>query len=213
MGITFNKAVDSATDGTIGVEILSGVRGSLLPEVSAQDRINGVTLFEKFYVTLTGLDASMYVGVDRLGIFNSSFFLSTGAAEVVGDLTGSEVRYGASNITKLIDSALAEETVNGAGSLIDIEKIWVEKNADFTFFRAADKIRVGVTSVTDQITAWEILLDQTINYAQLIDTFGFSLATVATLDGVADPYWLEVKVPSGSSTTSNFNSVGIATVY
>ncbi len=91
MAITYHR---SATDdgGAIGVEISSGVVNALLSEVTLDDQMNGATISRKFYIANSGAEDVTISNLSMNGytVFASILFESTGDAQVVGDLTGSE---------------------------------------------------------------------------------------------------------------------------
>lgn len=90
MAITFYK---SLTDygGAISTELTSGAVGELLPEITKEDQVDGVLIHRKFYLAN---DAAAVVPLTLVlelpSAFTAIVFKSTGDAQVVGDLTGSE---------------------------------------------------------------------------------------------------------------------------
>lgn len=92
MAITYHRAV-SDLGGAIGAEIFSGVVDTFLPQILLSDQTNGIIVSRKFYianddvsdVVISSLSVSDYTE------FEAILFESTGDAQVVGDLTGSEV--------------------------------------------------------------------------------------------------------------------------
>ena len=100
MALTYHKAA-ADEGGAIGAEISSGDIGALFPEVSLADQSAGVTISRKFYiandeasdVTISNLS------MDSFSVFSTILFESTGDAQVVGDLTGSETDESPINVT------------------------------------------------------------------------------------------------------------------
>ncbi len=91
MAITYYK---SATDagGAKGDQILSGVVAALLPPVTQANQSAGATISRKFYIAN---DTASDVRISALSmadysVFATILFESSGDAQVVGDLTGSE---------------------------------------------------------------------------------------------------------------------------
>jgi len=90
--ITYHKAV-SDLGGAIGDEISSGVVNEVLPEISLANQSSGATISRKFYIANSGATdvAISSLSLSTSTVFTSILFESTGDAQVVGDLTGSEV--------------------------------------------------------------------------------------------------------------------------
>ena len=91
MALTYHK---STTDsgGAIGSEIASGTVNALFPEVLLSEQSTGATISRKFYIKN---DTASDVSISNLSketdvVFDSILFESSGDAQVVGDLTGSE---------------------------------------------------------------------------------------------------------------------------
>lgn len=221
MGILIYKAA-ADTGGAKGTEINSGIRGALLPKITSSDRLDGVTIYRKFYMENTAAESiALKVALDNIGEFNACFYESTGDAQVVGDLTGAETRYGASIITKVEDTTLASETVNGAGGLIDIKKITVTENVDYTIFRVGDKIGMGgalgdigeIQSITDLGTELEITLVNEVTYDAVIGKYAHSYIEKTIPASSHESFWLEVYVEPNSITSKTMNALSLAEVY
>lgn len=217
MAIGFYKAV-ADVGGLIGQAISSGVKGELLPEISSTDRTAGITIHRKFYIASD--DAiSIKVGLNGYGLFSATVFESASDAEVVGDLTGSEVKYGAGKIVKLEDSTTATETVNGAGGLIDILKVTVEDDVTGdVYFRAGDTFNIDsnaytISSVASVAEGTEITLTASASYFYAIDKFGFSSISTSILASGTTPFWLKVTVQPDTVTSLEYNTFSIATVF
>ena len=88
--IAFYKAIGD-TGGAIGTEIGSGDVGTILPKITLADQNDGVVIDRKFY--LKNNNTRIESGVltfESAAPFTAIIFESSGDAEVVGDLTGSE---------------------------------------------------------------------------------------------------------------------------
>ena len=91
MALTYYKAITD-DGGAIGTQIYSGVVDTILPEITPTDMDGGATISRKFYianseasdVTVSNLSLTAY------SVFPTILFESTGDAQVVGDLVGSE---------------------------------------------------------------------------------------------------------------------------
>ncbi len=92
MALTYHKA---ATDegGTIGDEIFSGDIDALFSEVTLAEQNAGATISRKFYIANSDTSEVLISNLSKVSdvVFASILFESTGDAQVVGDLTGSEV--------------------------------------------------------------------------------------------------------------------------
>jgi len=92
MALIYHKAI-ADTGGAIGDWINSGVVNALLPEILLTDQENGATISRKFYIANDGAyDVNIsHLSMHSFSVFDAILFESTGDAQVVGDLTGSEV--------------------------------------------------------------------------------------------------------------------------
>lgn len=217
MAIKFYSAITD-TGGAIGAEIASGAIGALLPTVSSSDRASGITIHRKFYIesdSAIGID----VGIDGAGLFSACMFESAGDAEVVGDLTGSEIKYGSGQIVKLEDSVASTETVNGAGGLIDIKKITVEDDiTGDVYFRSGDRVHVDsniytILSVASVAEGTEITLNANEVYYGAIGKTAYSNVSTTIGAGLYIPFWLKITVQPSTITSVEYSTFSIATVY
>ncbi len=220
MALEFYKAI-SDDGGVIGEQISSGVTGALLPEITKNDRLNGVVIHRKFYIKNLSTLIALHTSLDELGEFNACLFLSAGDTEVVGDLTGTEDKYGASEITYVEDTTGHTETENGVGGLSDIKKVRVKKNSDFTFFRVGEKVGIGgstgeigtLSTVTDLGSEIELEFSSELTYKHAIGLNAHSYIQSSVDTAVSIPFWLQVKVDANASTSSTFNALSLALVY
>ena len=92
MAITYHKAITD-DGGAIGNEIGSGNVNEVLPEILLSEQTTGTTISRKFYIANSGATdvAISALSLDGFTVFASILFESTGDAQVVGDLIGSEV--------------------------------------------------------------------------------------------------------------------------
>ena len=123
MAIAYHKAI-ADTGGAIGAEIGSGDIGALLPEITLADQNDGATISRKFYLKNNNTRAEVGVlSLEAYTPFTAIIFASTGDAQVVGDLLGSEtnespiafdiaVGASASYWVQIQVPALSTETVN-----------------------------------------------------------------------------------------------------
>ncbi len=221
MALLYYKA-DTDSGGVKGSSLPSGVRGAILPDLSNLDRVNGIEIYRKFYTINTGDDEiALKIALDDYGLFDAIIFESTGDAMVVGDILGTEDKYGAAIVVKLEDTTTASETTNNTGGLIDIKKITVETPPNYTIFRAGDKIGMGgalgeiatISSVAVNGSETEITLSIEITYDPKIGSFAHSYIEKSIISTEWDSYWVLVKVAAGSSSTATLNGISLATVY
>lgn len=90
--MAYHKAI-SDEGGAIGVQIYSGDVGTFLPDILLTEQSSGVLISRKFYITNDEVFDVIItkLSLDAFSVFNTILFESTGDAQVVGDLTGSEV--------------------------------------------------------------------------------------------------------------------------
>ena len=100
MALTYHKSV-SDSGGAIGDEIQSGISAALLPEVMLSDQSAGAKISRKFYIANDGAsDVNISaLSMDSSYVFTAILFESTGDAQEVGDLTGSETDESPINVT------------------------------------------------------------------------------------------------------------------
>lgn len=121
--VAIHKAI-ADTGGAIGDEIGSGEVAVILPKITLIDQNDGVTIYRKFYLKNTNTRSEVGVmSLESATPFSAIIFESTGDAQVVGDLTGTEtngspisfdiaVGSHASYWLGVIVPALSTETVN-----------------------------------------------------------------------------------------------------
>ncbi len=197
--ITCYKAVDSETDGSKGAEIYSGQVDAILPYLTSQDRITGVTQLEKFYIQ-SDTDMSIFTGFTNLGDFHGTMIDSTGVGEVAGDVSPTSPRYGA-----------AEIVAN------DADGCTIKQDDTVDLFRADDYILVGdVVVQIDTITANTadrvIVYKFSIPYIDLVGENATSVMQKTLTASIAVPLWVENIVDAGAPATETYNTVPIVIV-
>jgi hypothetical protein len=197
--ITYYKAVDSETDGSKGAEIYSGQVDALLPYLTSQDRITGVTQLEKFYIQ-SDANIDVFTGFTDLGDFHGVMIDSTGTGEVAGDVPPTAPRYGASEI-------LAN----------DADGCTIKQDDVVDLFRADDFILVGdVVVQIDTITANNadrvITYKFPIPYVDLVGGNATSVLKKTLVASTAVPLWVENVVAAGSPAAETYNTVPIVIV-
>lgn len=216
--IKIHKA-DSDAGGVLGTELTSGAISEFLPTILKNDMLVGVTTFRKLYAVNDTTSISVRFGIEDGGEFDLiAIFESTGDAQLVGDLTGAETKYGATVITKAIDSSATEETVNGAGSLVDIKKIVIPKIGSYVLYRVGEFIyfanRVGkIQTVTDLGTEFEIELETATTYAFTIGEFAQTHIIMQVPTAGHSSMWVEQYIASGESTPANYNATKLLVDY
>lgn len=197
--ITFYKAVDSVTDGSKGAQVTSGEVGAILPALTSQQRISGITQLEKFYVQ-SDVTLDIFIGFTSLGLFNATMIDSTGVAEVAGDVSGASPRYGSAQI-------IANDA-NGCT---------IAHNATTDLFRVNDYILIGsvvaqIATITDNTTDRVITYAFAIPYVDQVGTNATSLISKSLGANVAEPLWCENIVQAGAPATQTYDTIPIVVV-
>ncbi len=197
--VIYFKAVDSETDGSKGAQVTSGQVDAILPYLTSQQRISGITQLEKFYVQ-SSETIDIFVGFTDLGEFTGEMIDSTGASEVAGDVSGGSDRYGASEI-------LAN----------DADGCTIEHNTTTDLFRAGDYILVGdvvveIDTITANTTDRVITYLFAIPYVDLVGTNASSVIQKSLTADVGTPLWIENIVPAGAPATQTYNTVPLVIV-
>jgi len=197
--ITYFKCVNSQTDGSKGAQITSGQVDAVLPYLTSQQRITGITQLEKFYIQ-SDTDLEIFVGLSDLGIFTAGMIDSTGASEVAGDVSGASPRHGASKI--LANSATG---------------CTIEHNPTVDLFRANDYILVGdvvvqIDTISANTTDRVITYKFTIPYVNLVGQNATSVLQKSLTAGVGVPLWIENIVPAGAPATQTYNTIPMVIV-
>ena len=92
MALTYHKSI-ADIGGVIGDEVFSGDVATLLPDILLTEQLSGLTISRKFYIANDALSDVVIsnLSMDSYTIFSTILFESTGDAQVVGDLIGTEV--------------------------------------------------------------------------------------------------------------------------
>ena len=198
--VTFNK---SATEqgGAIGTVLTDGGVDELLPAVTSQDRLHGVIIHRKMWIT-SDTALSILTSLANEGKYDACWFESAGVNDTLSDLTGTETKYGASPIVS--------NTVNTAK---------IANNSTDTIVRVNDYAYIGsdvvqVSTITDNGDG-----TSDVTFAPDIpsgDHSGTSFSTLLNksfLATTAIPFWVKIDIPALASLTSNFNTIQFLTVY
>jgi len=184
MSYTYN---DSNVDGTIGDAITSGTVGALFTTLTAQERVAGDQEFSKVWIT-SSASLTAYIGITEPSPYSSNVFVSASDSDAVGDLTGSEDRYGALEVVSCIATLLV-----------------VNNNADYTLARVGDTIIVDgsayeIDTVTDNGDDTSDI-EATIDFVSLpsADDWVSTVFSLALTASTAKPFWREEKVVAGAS--------------
>lgn len=197
--ITFFKAVNSATDGSKGAQITSGQVDAVLPYLTSQQRITGITQLEKFYVQ-SDVNLDVFIGFASLGLFTAGMIDSTGVAEVSGSVSGVSSRFGASTI-------IANDA-NGCT---------IAHNTVKDLFRAGDYILVGdvvvqINTISANTANRVITYLFPIPYVDLVGTKASSMIQKSLVASVGMPLWIENIVGAGAPATQTYNTIPLVIV-
>lgn len=199
MAFTWHKSITD-DGGAIGAEITSGTVGAIFPALTTAERIAGDDKLRKIYIT-SDADVTAFITLGSTGLYNAGIFPSGGSAEVVGDLTGAEDRYGASEVVS------ATTTV-----------ITVTNNPDWVFFRAGGYLIYStevsaISTVTDNGNGTsEVTLSAALPSAPVAFEYVSSAFPIVMTSGTDYPLWRHNKVPSGSARTADYDTIEILAV-
>ena len=100
MALTYHKAITD-DGGAIGVEISSGGVNNIFSEIALSVQDSGATISRKFYIANDGAEDVLIsnLSLDEYAVFVAILFESSGDAQVVGDLTGTEIDESPINVT------------------------------------------------------------------------------------------------------------------
>ena len=182
------KFYNSNVDGTKNIEISSGQVGSLFSTLTTTERINGDTEFAKAWIE-SDVDKTVYIGILDPMPYESTVFLSASDTDAVGDLLGTESRYGAMKVV----SATATEIIVTNSSQIMV--------------RSGDKIMIdgvdyAVATVVDNGTTSTITTTSSIVTPPVADDYITSMFAITLVANTAKPFWREEIVPATSAFIS-----------
>jgi len=178
---------NSKVDGTPDQEIVSGQIGSLFTSLTSQERLTGDQEFSKVWITADS-DLTSLIGLSNPTDYTSTVFVSASESDVEGDLTGSELRYGAQKVATV------------GSNYID-----VEDNVDYTLMRSADVIIIaGATYTIDTVvdnTNGTHRVTTTTALASLPSVGDYVTSTFALtlITATPKPFWREEKVTAGAA--------------
>ena len=194
MAYTFHNA---KADGSVDAQITSGQVNSLFTTLTSQERIAGDQEFAKFWLS-SDADISSFVGLNAPSPYSSNVFLSANEADAVGDLTGSEVRYGALAVVSCTATALV-----------------LTKNTDYELIRDGDTVIVAakaydLNSLTDNGDG-TITVGSSINFSPVASA-GTWVTSVFQMDlttATPKPFWREELVAAGSAYVAEYATASI----
>lgn len=197
--LTYHKVVNSITDGSRGVSITSGEVDAILPYLTSQQRITGITQLEKFYIT-SDITLNVFVGVTSLGLFTASLIGSANAGEVASAITGANDRHGSSKILS-----------NTASGCV------IEDDPIVTRFRVGDLVLVGnvvveIATITAQGANRTITYLHPIANVDLVGTNATTMLQMVLTANVAVPLWIENIIPPSAVATQTYNTLPIVIV-
>ncbi len=178
---------NSKTDGTIDTQISSGIVGNLFSSVTVSERVAGDTEFQKVWLS-DDSDSSTYVGISSYSAYGQNVFLSASESDAVGDLTGSETRYGALKVVSALETAV-KVTNDPFHTLVRVGDTIVVENAPYE-----------VASITDNGDGTSDIA-ATIDYVSVPGLGGFitSMFIMSLTTGTPKPFWRERQVATGSN--------------
>ena len=200
MAMTFYK---SATDdgGAIGDQLTDGGVDDLLPGITSQNRLNGVVIHRKIWYKSDAANNVM-CSLANEGQFDSCFFESAGLNDTIGDLTGSETKYGALEIIS--------NTVN---------TVKIKNDPAETLARVNDKAHIGTDMVTiDSITdngdgTSDIAFSPDIADADHAGTYMVTVIDKAFAAGDEFPFWIRITVPAQAPMNATLDTHEFFALY
>lgn len=184
---------NSNTDGTFNSVITSGTINAVFDTLPFADRVAGVDDFGKIWIE-SDTTETLYIGLNQESDYNSCVFVSAAEADAVGDLTGSEARYGQLTVISATTSVIV-----------------VTDHTQWTLVRTNDKLIIGgdlytCTGVTDNLDGTSDLAVATeagVVSANDIITSAFALSVTAA---TKKPIWSEEKVLAGSPKLATYTA-------
>jgi len=177
----------SKIDGTPDQQITSGQLNAILSPITVAERIAGDTENAKVWVT-SDTDKLAYLGQMNPSAYSFCTFLSASDNDVEGDLTGSEIKYGALEVV----SAL-------------VTGIIVNENTNYTLARVGDTLYVKeapyeIATITDNGDG-TLTIVATIDYVTLpvAGEFVTAMFTVNLITATAKSFWVRRDVTAGST--------------
>jgi len=192
MAYTYYKATTD-DGGTIGIQIASGEVNALFDLLTIAQQTSGISKNRKMYIE-SDADITAYIGLKTTGLHDSTVFESSGDAQVVGDLTGSEDKYGCAVITAsttttfTFDNTLQSEILFRAGDKL-----------------VYDNVLYDITSVVTDTVTFSPAMSATPTVGNTIT----SVFEFALLAGVPKSLWRKNVYPSSVASVSEYNSVDI----
>jgi len=194
MAYTFYK---SKVDGTIDTQIVSDEIGALFSTLTSQERIAGDMEFAKMWI-MSDVDVTAFIGLNSPSPYSSNVFVGATDTDAVGDLTGTEDRYGALEVVSCTATALI-----------------VKKNADYDLVRNGDTIVVtakayDVNSLVDNGDG-TVTLGASNDFSPLpvAGNWITSIVRITLVTATARPIWREEKIAPGSAYVSQYATADI----
>ncbi len=192
MAYTFHN---SKVDGTPDQEITSGQLNAVLSEITTAERIAGDTENAKVWITSDN-DNTSYFGQLIPSSYSFCTFVSASDNDTEGDLTGSETKYGALQVTASTATAIT-----------------VTLNPDYTLARVGDTLYVEaapyeISTITDNGDGTADI-KATIDYVILpaVDAWITTMFTISLVTAISKSFWVQRKIPVGANWTGSTVSV------
>ena len=199
--ITFFKSA-TPDGGAKGDQLTDGGVDDLLPEITSQNRLNGVEFFRKIWYE-SDADVTCMASLANEGNYNACFFKSANDADTVADLTGNEDMYGALKIVS--------NTVNTVKVTNDADG-WTLARVNDHGYIGNDVVKVDtITDNGDGTSTFNFSPDvaDVDHTGEYFDTL-ISVNMTAT---TAVPFWCKVKVPALAPLNSTYNTLQFLSIY
>ena len=203
MALTFYKSA-SDEGGAIGAQLADGGIDDLLPPISSQERLQGVTFYRKIWIE-SDTDVNILSSLGNMGQYTAVWFETAGENDTIADIIGTERKYAALEIlSNTEDAAIVKiDALYSVSDLINID--------DYAFI-GADIVQIDSVKDNADGTA-DIGFSPSIPSADHTGTFMSTLIDKAFVTATPVPFWVKVDVPALAPMESNYNTLQFLTVY
>jgi hypothetical protein len=198
--ITYYKSA-TVDGGAIGTQLTDGGIDDLLPAVTSQDRLNGLTFHRKIWIQ-SDTALNILNSLANHGQYGAVWFETANINDTVANILGTERKYGAAKI-------VSNTTISAI----------VENNANYTIFAANDYFYIGtdvvqITTVTDNLDGTStISFSPAIPTADHTGTYASSLINKPFTVNTPVPFWVKIDIPALAPLSASYNTLQFLTVY
>lgn len=199
--ITYYKSA-TVDGGAIGAQITDGGIDDLLPAITSQNRLAGLTFHRKIWIQ-SDTTLTILTSLANEGQYDATWFTSANPlTDTVANLTGIETKYGAMNI---VSNTTTTATVTN-----DATDILARVN-DYAYI-GSDVVQISAIVDNGDGTS-TITFSPAIATADHSGTMFSTLISSAFTANTAVPFWIKVVIPPLAPISSNYNTLQFLTVY